>query len=62
MKKPDFQKHRQYKKGYKMLLRFVVYALIIGCLVYVIQQKNKGVEKKEIHRFQIEDTSDLNPH
>lgn len=63
MKKPDFQQHRQFKRGYKMLVRFVLYGLTVGFLVYLIQYKSKKsntVNTKQIEQFVIEDTTTIN--
>lgn len=63
MKKPDFQKHRQYKSGYKMLIRFVIYSLIIGFLIYLIDRKEAStnqIDNKEINHFLLEEPTQNN--
>lgn len=58
MKKLDFQQYRQYQKGYKMLVRFIIYGVIIAVLLYLIQyksDKNSPVDTKSIEQFSLED-------
>ena len=44
MKAPqfDFQKHQNYRKSWRMLIRFVIYGLVISFLMYLIFFKEKA--------------------
>jgi len=63
MKKPDFQQHMQYKKGYKMLVRFALYGVTLAFLIYFIQRKSQkpsALDNSQIRNFVIDDTATIN--
>lgn len=61
MKKTDFQQYRQYQMGYKGLMRFIIYGVILAILLYLIQYKSdkiRPVDTKSIEQFSLEDNNE----
>jgi len=44
MKTPlfDFKKHQNYRRSWKMLVRFIIYGVVISFLLYLIFLKEKA--------------------
>ena len=54
----DLQKHRHYKKSYKLFIRYFIYGVVLLMLLYLIRSKMDSVPKEnapqEIEHFSIE--------
>jgi glycopeptide antibiotics resistance protein len=57
-KRFNFKRYQNAKKSRRMLIRFIIYSIVIGFLVYLILDNSNSVEKSEqeegIHSFDIE--------
>lgn len=56
----DFKRYQNLKKSRRMLVRFILYGIIIGVLIYLISDKQKAspeeTDNADIENFEIEST------
>ncbi len=56
----DFKKYQNAKKSWRMLIRFIIYSIVIGILVYLIftegssSERNSKNEDVEVFEIEIE--------
>ncbi len=43
----DFEKHRNYKKSYRLIIRIVIYGLIIGALLFLMRHQQSKMSRTE---------------
>lgn len=56
-KRFDFKRYQNAKKSRRMLIRFIIYSIVIGFLIYLILDSNSSVEEDReegIQYFDIE--------
>lgn len=55
----DFQKHRNFKKSYRLIIRIIIYGVITAALLFLIQhqqQKNRVKSQPEIQEINFDDS------
>lgn len=51
----DFQKHRNYKKSYRLIIRIVLYGLITGALLFLIRYQQHKMSAAESSLLDIQE-------
>lgn len=57
----DFQKHRNFRKSYRLIIRIIIYGIITAALIFFIRHQQKRNEQQtppspEIHEINFEDS------
>lgn len=51
----DFQKHRNYKKSYRLIIRIVLYGLITGALLFLMLHQQSKMSRTDPSPLEIQE-------
>ena len=51
----DFQKHRNFRKSYRLIIRIIIYGIITAALIFFIQHQQKQNEQQTLPQPEVQE-------